>query len=96
MAHVYKVSQWQSSSGRWYCNDVADLAGLSAQWWMPARLLGVSLCDYILLLKDKFNVNYLTYNEEKDVLIFSWDKETDCHKYVLWINSMARKANFLC
>ena len=96
MAHVYKVSQWQGASGRWYCNDVADLAGPSAKWYTPARMLGISLCDYVLLLKDKFNASGFKYNEEKDVLIFSWEKESDAHRYLLWINKMARKANFMC
>jgi hypothetical protein len=38
----------------------------------------------------------MKYNPDTDVLIFSWDKQADCHKYVLWINKMARKANFMC
>ena len=96
MAHLYKVSQWQGGSGKWYCNDVTDLAGPSAKWWMPARMLGISLCDYILLLKNRFNADIILYNEENDVLIFSWKKETDCHKYVLWINAESRKRKFIC
>ena len=96
MAHLYKVSQWQGGSGKWYCNDITDLAGPSAKWWMPARMLGISLCDYILLLKNQFKVSEMIYNEERDVLIFSWDNQTDCHKYVLYINRESRKRNFTC
>ena len=96
MAHLYKVSEWQGTSGKWYCNDVADLAGPSAKWYTPARMLGISLCDYVLLLKNEFKVSSMKYNPDTDVLIFSWDKQADCHKYVLWINKMARKANFMC
>ena len=29
MAHVYKVDKWQSTTGKWHCNDVKDLAGVS-------------------------------------------------------------------
>lgn len=25
MAHIYHVSEWQSPTGRWHCNDVEDL-----------------------------------------------------------------------
>ena len=57
MAHLYKVSEWQGASGKWYCNDVADLAGPSAKWYTPARMLGISLCDYVLLLKNEFKVS---------------------------------------
>lgn len=95
MAHVYKVDEWQSPTGEWYCNDVQDLAGISGKWWVPARILNLSLTNFVLLLKDKFNANIKTYYEPTDVLIFSWEKYAECHKYVLWINSMARKVNFI-
>ena len=95
MAHVYKVEEWQSPTGKWLCNDVKDLAGVSGKWWVPARMLGMSLTDYILLLKDEFKADIESYYEPTDVLLFSWKKQTDCHRYVLWINSMARKANFI-
>ena len=36
----------------------------------------------------------LKYNLEKDILIFYWDKQVDCHKYVLAINAAARKKVF--
>ena len=95
MAHLYKTTIWQGSSGRWYCNDVTDLAGPSAKWWVPARMLGMKLTDYILLLKDSFNANIHEYNADTDVLIFSWDNQSDANKYKLWINSKAKKANFM-
>jgi hypothetical protein len=94
MAHLYKVSNWQSAS-KWYCNDTADLAGIAGKWWVPARMLGMSLTDYILLLKDQFHANIVSYNSITDVLIFNWESYSEMHKYELWINSMARKANFI-
>jgi hypothetical protein len=95
MAHLYKVSEWEGACGRWRCNDVQDLAGISGKWWVPARMLGMSLTDYILLLKDEFHADIESYYEPNDVLLFSWKDYASCHKYVLWINSMARKANFI-
>jgi hypothetical protein len=53
MAHQYKVSKWKSGSDHWYCNDVTKLSEISAKWWIPARLLNISLTDYILLLKNR-------------------------------------------
>lgn len=94
MAHLYHVEQWESPSGRFLCNDVKDLGGISGKWWVPARMLGLSLTDYILLLKDNFNADIESYYEPTDVLLFSWKKKEDCHKYVLYINSIARKKNF--
>lgn len=95
MAHLYEVSEWQSHTGRWHCNDVKDLAGISGKWWVPARMLGISLVDFILLLKDEFKADIESYYEPNDVLLFSWKNQSDCHRYVLWINSMARKGNYI-
>ena len=94
MAHLYKTQEWQSPSGKWYCNDTTELAGMASKWWVPARILGISLTDYVLLLKNKYNATIVKYNLEKDILIFYWDKQVDCHKYVLAINAAARKKVF--
>lgn len=93
MAHMYKVDEWRSSTGRWHCNDTKDLAGVSGKWWVPARILEMSLTDYILLLKEKFNADIESYYEPTDTLLFSWKNYSDCHRYVLFINNIARKAN---
>ena len=95
MAHLYKTTVWQGASGNWYCNDIADLAGPSAKWWVPARVLGMKLTDFILLLKDSFNAIISKYNPDEDILIFYWNNQSDANKYKLWINSKAKKANFM-
>lgn len=95
MAHIYECSEWQSASGRWYCNDTKDLAGISGKWWVPARMLGLSLEDFILLLKNEFKVSNMTYCKETDCLVFYWEKYADCHKYKLFINKMAKRGNFM-
>ena len=94
MSHIYKVQEWQNPIGKWYCNDVSDLAGISGKWWIPARLLKLALTDYILLLKNEYHANIINYNKESDVLIFNWDNYQDCHRYVLYINRVARETNF--
>ena len=94
MAHLYKAQEWQSPSGKWYCNDTTELAGIASKWWVPGRILGISLTDYVLLLKNKYNATIVKYNLEKDILIFYWDKQVDCNKYVLAINAAARKKVF--
>ena len=95
MAHLYKVSEWKSPTGKWYCNDLQDLAGISGKWWVPARMLGISLTDYIVALKTSFNATIVEYHKSTDVLIFYWDNYADLHKYALWINEKAKKANFM-
>lgn len=94
MTHLYKCTEWQGSSGLWYCNDIEDLGNGSGRWWIPARMLGLSLDKYVEMLIKDFKVDNIKYNEERDVLIFSWRKQADMRKYKNWINAAARKANF--
>ena len=94
MAHIYEASEWESG-GKWYCNDTKDLAGISGKWWVPARMLGLSLEEYILLLKDEYKVSRMSYYIPTDCLIFSWDNYNDCHKFKLFINREARKRKYI-
>ncbi len=93
MAHIYKCSVWQSTSGKWHCNDIEDLANGSGYWWIPCRILGMAPTDFILLLKDNFNASNFSYDTKSNVLLYSWEKQEDAKKYCNWINKMARKAN---
>jgi hypothetical protein len=82
-----KFSEWQGGSGRWYAADTATFS----KWWVPARLLGYSLIDYIKLLKEEYNATEFAYCLETDCLVFSWDNQKDCHRFLLWVNKMLRK-----
>jgi len=95
MAHTLKLTEWQSPTGHWYANDVSDLAGIAGKWWVPARLLGISLEDYVLLLKDTYNATIVKYNAETDILIYYWNNYNDMHKFVLFLNKRARQENFI-
>lgn len=93
--HILRYQEWQSPTGRWYCNDVSDLGGISGKWWVPARMLNISLTDYVTFLKDEYNAIIDTYNIETDILIYHFDSYTDAHKFVLYINRIARNKQFL-
>lgn len=96
--HQYKVSEWESASGHWYVADTSDLANDSAAWWMPARLLNLTLEDYIDLLVNTYHATidgfYPESNKGKSLLVFHWEQYNDAHKYLLWINRMARNGNW--
>lgn len=89
----YIASEWQIGA-KWYVADVSDLANDSAAWWIPARLLNLSLEDYITLLTEKYNATidkwYPDSNDGKSLLIFSWKNYSDAHKYKLDMNRIAR------
>ena len=95
MAHVLVYKEWQGGSGNWYCNDVSDLAGISGKWWVPARMLEMAPAAYVQWLIDNYHPTTLIWNGE--ILIYSWDKNhyADMHKFVLYINRIARQKNFL-
>lgn len=92
MSHIYKVSAWKASSGRWYCNDVSDLSGTSGYWWVPCRILNISPSDFVLLIKFRFHAE-VAYNAENGFLHYFWsqEREKDCKAYMKFINSFAVK-----
>ncbi len=94
---LYKVTEWQNGF-RWFAGDQSDLAHDSNLWYIPPRLLGLSLEDWIIKLKNEFNAsNFAFYpdaNGGKSLLTYSWDNYNDCHRYVLWINKQARQNNW--
>ncbi len=100
MAHLLKVTEWNNGNGKWYAADTSDLAHDSAGWWHPARMLGLSLEDYVMLLIDKYHANIDAWfpesNNGKSLLLFSWSAENYnfAHQYVLDINRVARNKNW--
>lgn len=95
--HQYKASEWKSGR-KWYVADVSDLANDSAAWWIPARILNLSLEDFVMLLKNEYNATidgwYPESNNGKSLLTFSWFNYSDAHKYLLYINRVARNKNW--
>ena len=95
--HQYKASEWQSGT-KWHVADVTDLAHDSAVWWIPARMLNLSLEDFILMLVNEYNATidgwYPEANNGKSLLLFSWKNYADAYKYLLYINRVARNKNW--
>ena len=92
MKVLYKASEWQGTSNNWYVNDVSDLTSIRSLWWTPVRMLGITPCEYVLMLKEKFNANRISFDK---ILIFSFATQADARKYKNWINAEARKRNFV-
>ena len=88
-----KYSEWESISG-WHCGDISDLGKGSNYWWFPARMLELELTDYILLLKNKFHAKNFKYFKDENVLLWHWETYNDCHSFVLFLNSEAKKRKF--
>ena len=54
MAHVFKMTEWESN-GKWMCGDVSALAANSNTWWYVPRMLSLSLEDYVKLLISRYH-----------------------------------------
>ena len=96
MAHLFKMSEWESGAGGiWYCGDTEDLGHNSGAWWIPARMLGIDLVTYVEMLITTFEVDKISYDKKTNVLIYSWYSQAKMRKFKNWINAKARQANFI-
>lgn len=90
---AYKISEWQGGSGRWYAG-YTTIIGDEGKWWYIPRKLGISLDEYIIILKDVYKASHFGYCAETECLVFSFDNYGDAHKFVLYINRMARNGSW--
>ena len=97
MAHIFKMSEWQSPNGNWNCGDVEDLANNSNAWWIPCRILEVPVEEYVNMLVNDFKVSYIKYFSDKNLLFFSWDNQTDMRKFKNFVNKKAKEVKaYVC
>ena len=90
---LWKAEEWQSSSGRWHCGCLDDLAHDSNAWYLPARILNMTPAQYVKFMIDNYNPN-IYVSAEKCLVFFSWDKQADMRKFKNFINKKARECNF--
>ena len=91
---VLKLNEWESN-GKWHCADVSDLAGGSSMWYHEWRASGLSLDNYITKVFEEYHAELFLWNEEKDLLIFVWEKQSDMRRYKNWLNAQARRNNYI-
>ena len=92
---LLKYTEWQGANGCWYCNDTSDLASPRSLWWAPARMMNISPADYVQWLIKEFKPDTIVYNQEKDVLIYSWRSLMACRNFKNKLNALARKYNYI-
>ena len=92
--HIYKLTEFQSASGYWYCCEKDSVAKVGNSWWIPAEILGIRKDDYVKWLINNYHPTYINLG---NTLIYGWDKNhySDMHKFVLYINKKAREKGFM-
>ena len=71
MKAVFKASEWKDYNDNWHVADVSDLAHDSAAWWIPARILGLSLEDFVMLLINEYHAN-IKYLRKSGIVLYTW------------------------
>lgn len=93
--HLYNMTCWEFA-GHYYCNDVQNIGGKSCKWYIPMRILNLSVEDYIKLLINTFHVEGLKYNKETDCLIFHFNAEKDAKSFCAYVNKKAKNSKYYC
>lgn len=92
--HLFQMTYWEIGRN-WHCNDVKNLAGRSAKWYTPMRILNLSIEEYINLLLS-YNAKGLKYYSESDYLAFYFEKEKDVKAFCSYVNKKAKLAKYYC
>ena len=92
---LLKYTEWQGANGNWYCNDTSDLSSVRSLWWAPARMMNISPSEYVQWLIDNFHPDTIIYNQERDVLVYGWRKQSDMRLFKNKLNTLARKYNYI-
>ena len=93
--HLYNMTHWETS-GRYYCNDVQNIGGKSCKWFVPMRILNLSVEDYVKLLVDTFHAKGLKYSDKTDCLVFHFDTEKEAKSFCAYVNKKAKEAKYYC
>jgi len=94
MAKVWKAEEWQDAAGFWHCNDVSNIGGGSAEWYIPARILGISPAEFIKLLVNTYHPEKISYDKDKCFIFYAWKNQNNMRIFKNFINAQARKVNF--
>lgn len=91
MTELLKVTEYESGAGgRWYVTG-ATRAGWN--WRYVPNMLKISAPEYIQLLK-KYGAIDIKYYAPTDCLLYSFPNKEKAHKWVLYVNRIARNTNY--
>lgn len=92
--HTFKMTEWQTASGYWCCNDVEDLGKGSGYWWHPARMMEITPAAYVEWVIKNFKPDRVSHSDDCSFVGFSWKDQDKMRKYKNHINRIARQKNY--
>ena len=93
--HLYHMTYWNINE-YYYCNDVQNIGGRSEKWYVPMRILNLSVEEYIELLINKFHASGIKYFDKTDFLNFYFHTEKDAKSFCAYVNGKAKLSNYYC
>lgn len=94
MAHIMKLSEFQSATGAYYIADIEELGKGSNDWHLLYMCLDISAEELITQLKNKYKASNCSYSADKDVLVFSFDSLANARVFKNAFNKIARDRKF--
>ena len=92
---LYRLEEWQGSSGIWYCEHTSTFPENVTKWVIPSRLLGMEPANFIIWLKDNYKPDVWSHNEDCSFVGWGWTSQAQMRKYKNAINRIAREKNFM-
>ena len=92
---LFHLDEWQSTGTKiWYCEHTSSYPQGVQKWVVPARILGLSVDDFLRMLIKDFKPDVITVKEDGSFVSWGWSKQSEMRKFKNFINSEARKKNF--
>ena len=94
MKKLFRMEEWQSPGGMWYCAHTGSFPSDVDLWIIPARLLGLPLDKYIMYIKENYKSAHIHIREDGGFVSISWESLTEMRKFKNWMNAKSRAINF--
>ena len=91
---LYKLEEWQGSSGLWYCEYTSSYPKGVTKWLIPSRMLGIPADEFIKLLIAKYQPDVIHHNEDCSYVGWAWKSQAKMRVYKNAMNKLARELNF--
>lgn len=93
---IYKASEWTDITGKVHV-QCDDLVATGRNWIEPAKILGITPSDFIILLKNKFDAYITPYRKDGKISFISyhWDDLSKARKFKNFINAEAKKKSYM-
>lgn len=89
---LFRMEEWQSPTGYWYCEHVASFSKTVQLWVCPARILGMPADEYVKWMIETYKPDKIHWNGE--LFTFSWKSQAQMRKFKNYINAQSRKVNY--